>query len=66
MTSPLNSRPELDTDRATELVDAFGERFGRWTARLGLELMKSAAIARENAEDILAEARNMANRPEQY
>ena len=47
------------TERAEETLDQLGERLGVFAAALGLRLRKSVALAREEAEDILAEAQSL-------
>lgn len=53
-------RPEMA--RAEELLDQMGQTVSRFTARVGLEIMKGMALAREEAEDILAEAQALNER----
>ncbi len=55
-------RPNMQ--RAEEMVDRFGERLGAWAARVGQQLRVAAARAREEAEDIWAEAQSMRQRGE--
>ncbi len=45
--------------RAEELVDQFAERVGYYTGVLGHQLLRLVARAREEAEDIWAEAQNL-------
>ncbi|MDQ2798430.1 MAG: hypothetical protein M3Y13_02160 [Armatimonadota bacterium] len=47
------------TERAEETLDQIGERLGVFAAALGHRLRKAAALAREEAEDILAEAQTL-------
>jgi len=47
------------TARAEELVDVLGQRAGRFAAEAGRNLTRLAARAREEAEDILAEAQHL-------
>ena len=42
--------------RAEETMDRFGERLGVFAANVSHRLRKAAALAREEAEDVLAEA----------
>ena len=50
-------RPELR--RAEDLLDQLGQRAGEWSSRLGLRLRRRWARAREEAEDIVAEAQSL-------
>ena len=47
------------TERAEETLDQVGERLGVFAAAVGHRLRKAAALAREEAEDILAEAQSI-------
>ena len=47
------------TERAEETLDRVGERLGVFAATVGHRLRKAAALAREEAEDILAEAQSL-------
>ena len=47
------------TERAEETLDQVGERLGVFAATLSHRLRKAAALAREEAEDILAEAQSL-------
>ncbi len=47
------------TERAEETLDQVGERLGVFAAAVGHRLRKAAALAREEAEDILADARSL-------
>ena len=47
------------TQRAEETLDRVGERLGVFAAALGHQVRKSAALAREEAEDIWAEAQSL-------
>jgi pyruvate/2-oxoglutarate dehydrogenase complex dihydrolipoamide acyltransferase (E2) component len=47
------------TERAEELVDRMGESVGRFASFAGLRLLKVAALAREEAEDMWAEAQSL-------
>lgn len=47
------------TERAEETLDQIGERLGAFAALVGHRLRKAAALAREEAEDILAEAQSL-------
>jgi hypothetical protein len=53
--------PELA--RAEELIDRGSRNVAAWASRIGREVLKGAARAREEAEDILAEARTLADQP---
>jgi len=52
------------TARAEDAVDQAGERVGQLAALLGRRLQVLAARTREEAEDILAEARSVSRRDE--
>jgi hypothetical protein len=54
----VTNPPEMA--RAEELVDQLGETIGGWASQLSLEFLRAVARAREEAEDIWAEARYMA------
>lgn len=45
--------------RAEELLDQAGQTVGQWVARLSAEVVRGVALAREEAEDIVAEAQNI-------
>ncbi len=47
------------TERAEELVDRLGESVGHFASLAGLRLLKVAALAREEAEDVWAEAQTL-------
>ena len=47
------------TERAEETLDQAGERLGVFAATVGQRLRKAVALAREEAEDILAEAQSL-------
>lgn len=49
-------------ERAEALVDQLGERVGRWASLAGLRLTRATARAREEAEDIWAEAHAIRDR----
>ncbi len=50
------ARPVIE--RAEELVDGVGQRVGPFASLVGLRLLQVAALAREAAEDIWAEAQS--------
>lgn len=50
------------TERAEELLDRAGERVGAYASIAGTHLRRWLARAREEAEDILAEARSVSQR----
>jgi hypothetical protein len=54
-TSP--ERPAAE--RAEDILDDLGERLGRWFARVRPRLEVMVALAREEAEDIWAEAQHV-------
>lgn len=47
------------TQRAERLLDGVGERFGYFAAVAGQRIRKTAAMAREEAEDLWAEAQSV-------
>ncbi len=46
-------------ERAEELVDHAGQTLARWAGLAALRLLKAAALAREAAEDVWAEAQSI-------
>ncbi len=50
------------TERAEELVDHLGERFGNFLSTCATQLNRWTARAREEAEDIVAEAQSLRHR----
>ncbi|MBA2364530.1 MAG: hypothetical protein H0V86_13465 [Chloroflexia bacterium] len=50
------------TERAEELADRMGRRLGHATILVGLRIRKMAALAREEAEDMWAEAQSLGRR----
>ena len=60
MSETRNEHPQdTPTARAEVLVDQWGERVGKFLSSAGYQLRKAAARAREEAEDILAEAQTI-------
>ncbi len=60
MVEPHDERPDpAATERAEEMLDRAGERVGRFASLLGLRVRRAAALAREEAEDLWAEAQSM-------
>jgi len=59
----IEQRPA--TARAEDAIDQAGERVGQFAALLGRRLQVLAARAREEAEDIWAEAQSMRHADEQ-
>src|SRR5579872_4409058 len=57
---PPDARPA--TERAEELLDRAGERVGAFASTAGYQMRRWLARAREEAEDILAEARSVSQR----
>lgn len=55
--SEESSKPPKE--RAEELVDQFGQRFGHFAALTGLQIQRVTARAREEVEDMWAEAQNI-------
>jgi hypothetical protein len=53
------SAPRPATERAEELLDALGARLGRFVASARPRVQMLAALAREEAEDIWAEAQHL-------
>jgi hypothetical protein len=51
--------PDPTLARAEELVDRFGERAGSWLSHVGRDAERLLARAREEAEDIWAEAQSL-------
>ena len=51
--------PQAGMQRAERVVDDMGQRLTLLTSRVGLQIRKMAAYAREGAEDILAEAQHI-------
>lgn len=47
------------TERADEILDRTGEQMGRLGSAVSLRVRKFTALAREEAEDILAEAQTL-------
>lgn len=47
------------TERAEELVDRLGESVGQFASLAGLRLLRVAALVREEAEDVWAEAQSV-------
>lgn len=48
-----------ETARAEEMLDQMGQAVGRFVTQAGLRILKGVALAREEAEDILAEAQSL-------
>ena len=46
-------------ERAEELVDRAGQTLAHWAGLAALRLLKAAALAREAAEDVWAEAQSI-------
>jgi hypothetical protein len=57
-------RERLATERAEELADRMGQRIGYVTTLVGLRIRKTAARAREEADDMWAEAQSIRRRDE--
>lgn len=53
--SPVNPAAE----RAGAMLDGAGERLGKLASEISLRARKAAALAREEAEDMLAEAQSI-------
>ncbi|MBV9279773.1 MAG: hypothetical protein JOZ41_06810 [Chloroflexi bacterium] len=56
---PDGASDRLDTQRAEEMVDRMGQTVGGFAAKVGLEIMKAGARAREEVEDMWAEAQSL-------
>jgi hypothetical protein len=56
--APASAAP-MAHERAEALLDQAGERLGRWSSSAYFQLRKAAALVREEAEDIWAEAQAM-------
>lgn len=50
------------TERAEQLLERLGERVGRYASLAGVRLRRMAAVAREEAEDMRAEAESIRRR----
>ncbi len=50
------------TERADQIVDRMAQGIGRFTALAGLRIRKVAALTREEAEDMWAEAQSIRQR----
>ena len=48
-------------ERAEELLNRTGERLGYWATMMKQSVLKTAALVREEAEDILADAQKLRN-----
>lgn len=63
ITEPEEERPSAPaTERAEQMLDRVGERVGRYASLAGLRLRRMAAVAREEAEDVWAEAESVRRR----
>ncbi len=55
-----DERPERPAEeRAEEIVDRAGQTLAHWAGLAALRLLKTAALAREAAEDVWAEAQSI-------
>ncbi|HLJ66448.1 MAG TPA: hypothetical protein VKX16_03710 [Chloroflexota bacterium] len=61
--SPAIGATSPELERAEELVDAATQTVVSYALRLGHSLVKAAALAREEADDIWAEAQELSRRP---
>jgi hypothetical protein len=57
-----NAAVTPEVARAEELVDELTQMVETWARRAGRNFLRRAALAREEAEDILAEARSLNER----
>jgi hypothetical protein len=57
--SPQEQPDSTPTERAEVLVDQLGARFGQWLTSANHQVRKMAALAREEAEDMWAEAQSI-------
>jgi hypothetical protein len=55
---PIN---DAETQRAEEIVDQAAQLASVWVAKLGHDLLRTMARAREEAEDTWAKAQDLAN-----
>lgn len=62
LAAETDDAPHPSAERAEEMLDQTGERLGRIAASFGVELRRSLSRAKEEAEDIWAEARDMHRR----
>lgn len=62
-TSAQQGQPttQIVNERAEQLVDGFAQRVAAITAATGLQLRRTSAFVREDAEDIWAEAQSIRN-----
>ena len=60
--TPAETAPRPAVERAEELADRIGERVGHFAAVIGRNILQLAARAREEAEDIWAEAQEIRRR----
>lgn len=56
---PAGTSDPSATERAEEILDGLGERLGQLVSLAGPRIRKLAALAREEAEDIWAEAQHI-------
>jgi hypothetical protein len=56
-------KPSPDYARAEEMVDQMGQAIGVYATKLGHRILKGIALAREEAEDIWAEAQAKSREP---
>jgi hypothetical protein len=47
------------TERAEQVVGAMGQRLSQWASVAGLQIQRTTARVREDAEDLLAEAQSI-------
>lgn len=57
--TPPQQVPDETMQRAEAIVDQLGQRLGRFFSAAGQQLRKAGARAREEAEDIWAEAQSI-------
>lgn len=62
---PGELSPSPETARAEEAVDAAGRAVMGFMERIRAQVMRNVALAREEAEDIVAEARSMSQSRQQ-
>jgi len=56
---PPRGMSQAELQRAEVLVDVLGQRLALMTSKVGLQIRRMAAYAREGTEDVWAEAQHM-------
>jgi len=57
--SPPIAANSADTARAEEVLAQMSEKAGTWSSKISFQFLKAVARAREEAEDIWAEAQSL-------